>query len=213
MAISATAATSATYVYDLFDNPDGSETGNGYDYGLRLDDSNKFFSFENGASATLSYDDVAKTAEISGTMRESLGFDTDGATRLFGTLWTVSYTMDMLTDLGGGLFLDETGNGSGSISETGTSISLGAKARGDGVYFYFTEDSNRDPNTNDELYVGEGWVGGSGTQDFLFLGELNEDISIDLPTTPQVPLPAAGWMLIAGLGGLGAMRRLRSKQS
>ena len=184
MAISATAATSATYVYDLFDNPDGSETGNGYDYGLRLDDSNKFFSFENGASATLSYDDVAKTAEISGTMRESLGFDTDGATRLFGTLWTVSYTMDMLTDLGGGLFLDETGNGSGSISETGTSISLGAKARGDGVYFYFTEDSNRDPNTNDELYVGEGWVGGSGTQDFLFLGELNEDISIDLPTTP-----------------------------
>lgn len=30
-----------------------------------------------------------------------------------------------------------------------------------------------------------------------------------VPTPSPVPLPAAGWMLIAGLGGLGAMRRLR----
>ena len=49
-------------------------------------------------------------------MVESLGFDTDGSTRLFGDTWSLSYTMNGLTDLGGGQFLDETGNGSGSIS-------------------------------------------------------------------------------------------------
>ena len=31
--------------------------------------------------------------------------------------------------------------------------------------------------------------------------------SVDPSIVPDVPLPAAGWMLIAGLGGLGAMRR------
>lgn len=29
--------------------------------------------------------------------------------------------------------------------------------------------------------------------------------------TPAVPLPAAGWMLIAGLGGLGALKRFRKE--
>ena len=32
---------------------------------------------------------------------------------------------------------------------------------------------------------------------------------VDAITVNAVPLPAAGWMLIAGLGGLGAMRRFR----
>ena len=206
ISFAATASSAATFVYDLLDNPDGAETVNGYDYGLRLDDSNMFFSFENGASATLTYDDVALTAVISGTMVESLGFAGDNTTRVFGDTWTLSYTMDGLTDLSGGQFLDETGNGSGSISFNGTTISLGSKSRPDGVFFYLTDDSNRDPNPNDEVLVGEGWVGGSGTQDFLFLAELNNGGDL-----PDIPLPAAGWMLIAGLGGLGALRRRRKQ--
>ncbi|WP_298842400.1 VPLPA-CTERM sorting domain-containing protein [uncultured Roseobacter sp.] len=32
---------------------------------------------------------------------------------------------------------------------------------------------------------------------------------MDPEDPPMVPLPAAGWMLVAGLGGLGAMRRFR----
>ncbi|WP_257883639.1 VPLPA-CTERM sorting domain-containing protein [Roseobacter insulae] len=35
------------------------------------------------------------------------------------------------------------------------------------------------------------------------------DIWYKLGDATPVPLPAAGWMLLAGLGGLGAMRRLR----
>lgn len=33
------------------------------------------------------------------------------------------------------------------------------------------------------------------------------ELTGDLSTAPAVPLPAAGWMLVAGLGGLAAMRR------
>jgi hypothetical protein len=42
------------------------------------------------------------------------------------------------------------------------------------------------------------------TQEFLFDGYVGEDPDADLSA---VPLPAAGWLLIAGLGGMGALRR------
>lgn len=35
-------------------------------------------------------------------------------------------------------------------------------------------------------------------------------ITVEYEDTPQIPLPAAGWMLIAGLGGMAALRRKKA---
>ncbi|MEE4203283.1 MAG: VPLPA-CTERM sorting domain-containing protein [Halieaceae bacterium] len=40
-------------------------------------------------------------------------------------------------------------------------------------------------------------------------GKLNDAFSVDGASVGVVPLPAAGWMLLAGIGGLAAMRRRR----
>jgi hypothetical protein len=45
----------------------------------------------------------------------------------------------------------------------------------------------------------------TGLYDFTFLQ--SEEGSQDLLTVQPVPLPAAGWMLLAGIGGLLGLRR------
>ncbi|MFL4471981.1 VPLPA-CTERM sorting domain-containing protein [Tateyamaria armeniaca] len=205
-AISLTTATvthATTYVYQLADHPNGGLAGT-YDYGLRLDretPSPRFFSFGNGASATLSYDSVNLTATMSGTMVESLGNGSTGATYSF------SYTMDGLTDIGNGGFIDTTGNGSGSVIGAGvgmTDLLLGAAAKGSapyvGEYFRFGLDALADRAFTG--FEGTGWVQSKpGANDFLFTA-----------TLVTTPLPGAAWMLLAGVGGLGLMRR-RKKTS
>ncbi len=60
---------------------------------------------------------------------------------------------------------------------------------------------------------------GTATSPFANLYSFNEggkgDINIDLEIDPNgggvVPLPAAGWMLLAGIGGLAAAGRRRKK--
>ncbi|MEM9638532.1 MAG: VPLPA-CTERM sorting domain-containing protein [Pseudomonadota bacterium] len=198
----ASAASAAVYNFSLGDNPDGTETSKGYDYGLRLDYYGKFFSFDNGSDATLSYDSTNGVASITGTMRESLGYNADKTERLYGDLWTVSYVMTGLTDLGGGAFEDTVGNGSGTITLGDMSLSLGAKSDGS-TYFTLDDDGYRLPKGSD-LFSGRGWVdpkpGLRGANDFLFTAEI-----------AIMPVPAAGWLLIAGLGGLGALRRRQRK--
>jgi hypothetical protein len=60
-----------------------------------------------------------------------------------------------------------------------------------------------------------GFGEGGGSVDILSsdpitLSSIGSLTSIKTPTVSTVPLPAAGWLLIAGLGGLAAMRRPKS---
>ncbi len=198
--LSTAAANAATYTYNLNDHP-GTALAATYDYGLRLDYAGKFFSFGNGASAQLIYDDVAMTASIVGTMVESLG---NGA---FGSAWNISYSLAGMTDLGGGFFRDTSGSGSGTISLGSDVLNLGAKSNNWGAYFVLNADGNRLPNDNTSI-TGRGWVdpqsGLGGANDFLFTASLD-----DSGAGASVPRPAAGWMLLSGLLGLGAAARRR----
>ena len=205
LTLGATAVSAATYTYGLLDHPDRADTDN--EYGLRLDQYSSFFSFGNGASATLAYNDVTKTAVISGTMRKNAA----GVGNFEAGLWDVSYTMTGLTDLGGGFFKSEVGSGvgSGTISKDSTTYQMGQKAA-NGDYFIFNADGHR--VSGDTAIVGRGWVNfedGSGANDFLFL----VDGSGVITDGGEVPLPAAGWLLIAGLGGLAALRRKQRKSA
>ncbi len=212
--VMAQTATAAVFTYDLSDNGTAGFSNNGhlYSYGLRLDswrgmdymltndytDSMMIFSFDAGSS-TLVYDDVAGTARIEGTMRRSLA---DGS---FGDVATLSYEMSGVDNVGYGQFVDRSTTGTiGTLSYGGFDISLGRKDRR-GDYFLLTDSSNREDDTG--LMVGEGWVNyfaNTGCcDDFLFNAEL-VDVS-------QVPLPAAGWMLIAAVGGVGAMARRKNR--
>lgn len=190
----ATSASAAIYTYTLGDHPDRGVSA--YDYGLRLDDAAggpRFFSFSSGA-ATLSYNDTAGIATISGFMDES-----DGLGGFLGT-YAINYSMNLLDDLTGGFFRDTTGTGSGSIDGN----VLGSKAS-NGVYFELNNDGHRLPAGNIE---GRGWVNNPGTgccNDFLFTATGG----VTTPGPTPVPVPAAGLLLLAGLGGLGVMRRRR----
>ena len=187
----------ATYIYDLADHPDGSKRGS-YDYGLRLDAATpnpRFFTFGNGSSVQLSYDDIALTATLSGSVFESTGVGT------VGNAYTLSYTMSGLTDLGGGFFVQKTSNSGGTLTLGTEVITLGTSSNGD-HYFKFANDGHRLGTPNG--IAGRGWVAsGPGANDFLFTAAVS-DIS-------PVPLPAAGWMLIAGLGGLAGLRRRKTR--
>lgn len=203
LGLGAAAAHAATFTYNLSDHGYGSEAAN-HDYGLRLDAEKRFFSFGNGASAQLIYDDEAGTAKIVGTVRESLGL-VDGS-KTFGALWDIVYDLSGLMNAGTGQFKDKTGAGTGSVSLDDTVIALGAKANSWGTYFAFLDDGHRIPNTK-EGFVGRGWVRDAKCcNDFLFQAELD-----DGGTGGAVPLPAAGWMLLSGLVGMGAVSRRRRR--
>eukprot|EP00216_Chloropicon_sp_CCMP2111_P000791 CAMPEP_0198244138 /NCGR_PEP_ID=MMETSP1446-20131203/33202_1 /TAXON_ID=1461542 ORGANISM="Unidentified sp, Strain CCMP2111" /NCGR_SAMPLE_ID=MMETSP1446 /ASSEMBLY_ACC=CAM_ASM_001112 /LENGTH=199 /DNA_ID=CAMNT_0043928117 /DNA_START=35 /DNA_END=631 /DNA_ORIENTATION=+ len=196
-------ASAATFTYDLFDHPGASKAGT-YDYGLRLDEQGKrFFSF-NAGSATLTYDDVLGKVRIAGTMVESLG------NGMFGAVWNVKYTINNVTDLGNGLFEDFSGTGVGTISDGVTSFALGAQALGGvppngGQYFQLLADADRlDDSFPDNTIVGRGWVNSQDPNccnDFLFIAEEGGG------GRGVVPLPAAAWMLLSGVAGLGVVAR------
>lgn len=214
----ATSAYATTFVYGLTDHPGGNQSSN-FDYGLRLDtqptggtwaNGPRFFTFGNLSNvgsppaasdftAFLVYDSVAATAEILGTMRESLGVG------VFGDTYNVSYVLGSVNveTTGGtanGFFHDTSGNNRGSLSNGSETIDLLTASRGNGEYFNFD-------NAIRGFLGGEGWVGGVPANDFLFTATF---LPGGLPQNPPpVPLPAAGWMLLAGFGAMGAMRRRR----
>lgn len=99
-----------------------------------------------------------------------------------------------------------------------------------------TSDAQFAPALDQTFYIGDGLTGnGSGTvQEFLvptgadrlYLGILDAgaftgppafyddndgafEVTLDISAPSAIPLPAGGWLLIAGLGGLVALRRAR----
>ena len=217
LAFSASAASAATFTYDIFDNADGGLTSSNYSYGLRLDerrtDSEYFIlSFEgdenSDVGAQLKYDDTNGIVQIMGTMTQSFS---DGT---FAGVWEVFYQMLDVTNDGEGQFIDEAGHGFGYVKNGDTTYELGAKSRSSGDFFYLRDPSKtgRDDPNYPERFVGEGWVNFESTRccnDFLFTVD-NRIKNIDEELTP-VPLPAAGWLLIAAVGGLGAMKRRKGR--
>ncbi|WP_299729993.1 VPLPA-CTERM sorting domain-containing protein [uncultured Tateyamaria sp.] len=195
--VGATIAQAATYTYNLADHPDGNQRGN-FDYGIRLDGaqpSARFFTFGNGSAAQLTYNDTTFEATLSGSVFESTGVGT------VGNAYTLSYTLSGLTDLGGGFFVQETANSSGTLTLGTEVISLGTSSNGS-YYFKFANDGHRLGSSTG--IAGRGWIASSpGSNDFLFTASLSD--------TSPVPLPAAGWLMIAALGGLGAMRRRKTR--
>ncbi len=217
-AVSVSAAAASTITYSLLDHPGGAKAVNPpfADYGIRADSlaggpDSDFFSFErNSASAKLVYDMAANTATISGTVWRGL----DPLNHLWALNFVVTNTLPVVGPPDG-QFTSMT-IGTGSLVKGAETIFLRGKARGNGDTFLLTDQNPK--STGDLLgaLYGEGWIetcivganstcafnGGTGwthagTNDFLFRATV-------------VPLPAAGWMLIAGLGGLVAMKRRKS---
>lgn len=220
----AASAHATTFVYGLTDHPEGAlaDAPDNEDYGLRLDTNptggtwpggKRFFSFgslddvsappeASDFTAFLVFDSALGTAEITGTVVESFGDDT------FGDTYDITYVLDSVnveTDGSGptGLFTDTSGANRGFIEDADERIDLLTAKRSDGVYFNFDDDVRG-------YLGGEGWVGGVPANDFLFTATF---LPGGLGGDPDpVPLPAAGWMLLAGVGGMVAMRR-RKKPS
>ncbi len=200
-----TSANAALFKYDLFDHPGGSVTD--HSYGIRVDEAGpRFFSFGNGAVATLTYDDVLKKVRIAGTVVESLGGGAFGAT--FDFKYIIN-GVDNIGALGSGLFRDLSGTGTGEIVGGMTNIALGSQADSHGRYFIFKDDGARLPQPSSAI-VGRGWVNVNSQDccnDFLFIAESNPGNS------GFIPLPAAAWMLLSGVAGLGVVSRRRRRRS
>ncbi|MEM6759927.1 MAG: VPLPA-CTERM sorting domain-containing protein [Pseudomonadota bacterium] len=199
---------SADFTYQLSDHPDGGQSGN-FDYGLRLDREvpPMFWTFDNGSNVILEYDVSEQEARLTGSIFRSLGVGVTGAE------YTLRYILTGVTDLGGGFFVQETPASAGSLTLVGPTtatdtqavISLGTASNGS-YFFEFDDDGHRLNNSNG--IAGRGWVQSNpGANDFLFTGTL---IPPPNNNPNPVPLPAAGWMLIAGMGGLVAMRRRKT---
>lgn len=221
-AVSASGAIAATYTYDVYDHSNGGQANapDYMDYGLRLDtlygksDERSFWSFEdmddqpndirNNSLARLKVDTGAGTASLSGQMRYN--FD--------DSLWdvTVNYTgISVLSGAGATASFGAT-TMMGTLTNGMTTYELVGKKKPNGGIFDFTLafESGLKEGANDigvsyrvgplnETSTAAGWVssidGGqtmtTGTNDFLYTVEL-----------APVPLPAAGWMLLAGVGGM-----------
>ena len=82
ISFAATASSAATFVYDLYDHPDGAnaDSPHNHDYGLRLDQeivgddptTAPHFSFGGSSTAQLTFNDVTGVATIEGTMLRSV---------------------------------------------------------------------------------------------------------------------------------------------
>ncbi|MFK8031934.1 MAG: VPLPA-CTERM sorting domain-containing protein [Gammaproteobacteria bacterium] len=197
LAITSTAF-AASLTFEIGNHADGAlYDGSTNPYGLRLDDLGQTFTVGDnlpgaftGASLTLTFDpaDLAAGAVLTGTV-------IDNAT---GLGYDVNYMMTDLTAAPNGGFISQSGTG--TLNERfgeGTFV-LASKSNGTGS-FIFDNDGHRIDGASTG-WVGRGWFEGSGANDFLITGTSD---AIPAP----VPLPAAIWLMGAGLVSLFGFKR------
>lgn len=176
-----TPASAVIITFELNDHPDGNKSPP-YEYGLRLDEEHKFFSFDGVSTARLVVDTLLETAIISGTVIENSKKNDNVA------IWDLFYEFSDITILGpDGSFSAE--EGSGFLDKQGSSKSidhLKSKQNHDDIAMLFTNELFRDFDG----WNGRGWLKGDDTNDFLF-------------TASVVPIPAALPLFGTGLAILG----------
>ena len=157
-----------------------------------------------GDGETLTTPAIAKF-EVDGGM-----FSLDGTSSLFPSV-TGSEFMISLTDANTASFSYMVGANDPAL--TAIAVKGGSDQNVDGksiaLYNFFDGDFSYDAATMT-------YSGTFSTEGLLNNGEETPGISnvtffdTGLPDMPTIPVPAAGWMLIAGLGGLAAARRRKA---
>ncbi len=190
-------------VYQLDDHDYGSKS-NEYEYGLRLDGPNLFFTFSQDNGSNVRMNASGGSAHIYGTVYQSFSGKITGT-----TAWTYDYKMTYSGTDDDFLSWD----GAGHITDGTTYYSLlGMQKKSDPYHtLQFGMDDPKNKYTN--TYVGWGWVStascdadGTNCGDYTYSGAQD-----GLWTATPVPLPAAAWLMIAGIGAMGVARSRRAK--
>lgn len=194
----ATPAAAVTHTYTLgnFVGPNSVQQDLGHEWGLSLwprhPTKGLLFDFDAG-NVQLAYDDEAGTARIWGDMTEIFS----------GADAFVDYSMNSLTNVGPGQFVDTVGNGIGTLSWGDHMQSIYADGMG-GFFFALTCDHHRLPvamQTPENACGIHGWITSAG---YAHDG-VRDFIATAYPS--QVPVPAGVVLLLSALAGLGIVRR------
>ncbi|MEM0946137.1 MAG: VPLPA-CTERM sorting domain-containing protein [Pseudomonadota bacterium] len=197
-------APASAAIWQLFDHEDGGQSPPFW-YGLRLDDiagqnnAASYWSFEttNGddlGTSLATLNRTGSTATMTGQMRNN---DT-------GALWDLDVSMTGVVSFSNGWAADAF---TGTLSLGTEVINLPGKDDNNGFSFTFATSGGNGLDFRGGLTTAAGWVdpmaGG-------FDSNYNHNCCNDfLATAVVVPLPAAAWFLIGGMGALGAVRMRR----
>lgn len=207
IALSAGAASSA--VYKLADHPFGSSAAT-KDYGLRADGLDTFFTFSLGG-ADVSMTVSGGTATISGTIFESINKGAPEADP-----WDYYYTMSYTGTESEFLSWDGMGYLTNNV-DTYYQIMGQPKQGGQQETFQFGPTDPKGKLSGD-LY-GFGWFKwaeceylngklGACEDDYTYVSSQD---ALFVATPAPIPLPAAGWLILGGMGALGALKTRKKK--
>jgi len=211
------ATQAAPMFFLLGDHPDGREYDGSSDtaYGLRYDQQGALYSVGGnlggeGGPLVLEYDPVALTAEIRGFIDRY--YPGDGSDSGPGQAFFVEYELSGVVAEGAG-FTATGGNGTasaaGPCSLNCDPFSLIGKQDDNGLAFIFSNIGFRlGPNGTNlgEGWVGNGWLEGAGTNDWLVTG-----VPSDAPGE-EVPEPGTVGLMLIGLGMLAGGRKFRNRK-
>jgi len=194
--ISLSSNSASAAIFDIADHPDGNMAAN-FEYGLRLDGEDKFFSLDGASTAQLFVDTINGTATIMGTVIENSLTNNNVAT------WNLSYVFSGISLVGAGGEFTASG-GAGTVTEIGGAMEIinmiGKQKSGTGIAFSFLNDGHRLPGNTG--LVGRGWIQKHGTNDYLFTASVS-----------AVPLPPAALLFGSALAGMGFLGRRRKQKA
>ncbi len=220
LVVASAAMAGGTTYFRLFDHPDGNASPPGY--GLRFDNlfSDNGYGAAAGGVTTFSFVDVIMTVTDTGSSLsiniagELFGGEDAGSSYGFGEgayELDFTYSVNVVADgTGYRVTADDAANAGTLTAVTGDATGAVFAMRDFmDPSFLFLQDDHRlggHSEAGEGFWVGRGWLAdaagdGSGTRDFLFIGEM-----LDGPP-PIIPLPMSGAMGLAGLAVVATRRR------